>query len=132
MLSLVLPWPPSTNHYLRHVGTKILISAAGRQFRRAVAECCLLQLVGIPRPLETRLALVVFLYPPTHQLTDIDNRIKPLQDALQQAMVYVNDAQIDEIHLYRREIIAGGKAEVRIVEYAYEFVPLTLLIGETP
>ena len=28
-----LPWPPSVNHYYRHVGPRVLISRDGRKYR---------------------------------------------------------------------------------------------------
>ena len=36
-VSLTLPWPPSVNHYYRHVGPRVLISKDGRRYREAVA-----------------------------------------------------------------------------------------------
>ena len=30
-LELELPWPPSVNHYYRHVGPRVLISRDGRK-----------------------------------------------------------------------------------------------------
>jgi hypothetical protein len=36
-LTLVLPWPPTTNTYYRSVGGKVLISRAGRAYRENVA-----------------------------------------------------------------------------------------------
>nr|DAH86622.1 MAG TPA: endodeoxyribonuclease RUS [Caudoviricetes sp.] len=32
-----LPWPPSVNHYYRHVGPRVLISRDGRKYREIVA-----------------------------------------------------------------------------------------------
>ena len=32
-----LPWPPSVNHYYRHVGHRVLISRDGRHYRENVA-----------------------------------------------------------------------------------------------
>ena len=31
-----LPWPPSVNHYYRHVGPRVLISRDGRKYRERV------------------------------------------------------------------------------------------------
>ena len=32
----VLPWPPSVNHYWRHIAGKTLISKKGRMYRREI------------------------------------------------------------------------------------------------
>jgi crossover junction endodeoxyribonuclease RusA len=48
--------------------------------------------------------------------SDIDNRIKSLLDALVQAGLFNDDSQVDELHVYRGEIIRQGKALIRIIE----------------
>jgi crossover junction endodeoxyribonuclease RusA len=35
-VTIKLPWPPSDNHYYRHVGPKVLISRDGRAYRARV------------------------------------------------------------------------------------------------
>ena len=47
---------------------------------------------------------------------DIDNRAKPLLDALQHAKVFIDDSQVDRLILERKEIIPGGMCEVFIQE----------------
>ena len=36
MIVLNLPFPPSVNHYWRNVGSRVLISQAGRDYQRGV------------------------------------------------------------------------------------------------
>lgn len=117
-LTLVLPFAPSVNHYYRHVGDKVLISSEGRRYRQTVAEACMVQLVGVCRPMTGRLAVTLWAFPPDRRIRDIDNIFKALGDALQHANVYENDGQIDELRLLRGAVVAGGKLEVTIWEVA--------------
>jgi crossover junction endodeoxyribonuclease RusA len=51
---------------------------------------------------DTRLAFFLELYPVNRARGDLDNRIKPLLDALQVAGVFDNDEQVDYISALRR------------------------------
>ena len=69
-MELVLPFPPSVNHYYRRVGPRMLISREGREYRRAV--CGLLAPAGgngIRRPpMGGRIALAMDAFPPDRRL----------------------------------------------------------------
>jgi crossover junction endodeoxyribonuclease RusA len=111
VIELVLPYPPSVNHYWRRVGPRTLISREGRRFRDRV----LALLAASPRePLAGSLAVEVEVYPPDRRRRDLDNTQKALLDALQHGGVYGDDSQIDRLTLIRREPVAGGKTVVRI------------------
>ncbi len=71
MLTLSLPYPPSINHYWRHVGFRTLISREGRTFRKNV---CALLGGGGPRkpPAGGRIALCMDAFPPDHRRRDLD------------------------------------------------------------
>jgi len=60
-IQLLLPWPPSVNHYWGQAGKHRFIGKRGKEFRKAVAEACIEAAV---EPLEGRLAVHVNLYPP--------------------------------------------------------------------
>ena len=52
MIELTLPWPPSMNTYWRTFQGRMIISAKGREYRKAVADQVLIQRVqGLPRTL---------------------------------------------------------------------------------
>jgi len=89
-----LPWPPSVNHYWRHVGPRTLISREGRTFRTNV---CALLGGGGPRkpPAGGRIALAMDAFPPDARRRDLDNLLKPTLDALQHGGVYEDDSQVD-------------------------------------
>lgn len=110
-MQLELPYPPSVNHYYRRAGAAVLISRAGRLYRK---EVCLLLLAQRVRQLAGLLAVEVDLYPPDRRRRDIDNTQKALLDALQHAGLYADDSQIVDLHLRRKEPCQGGKAVLRV------------------
>ena len=115
LLTLLLPWPPSNNTYYRHVGHRILLSAAGRTYRRLVGEACLLQRPqGQLWPFAGRLAVELVCRPPDRRVRDLDNLFKAVGDSLQAAGVYHNDSQIDELRLVRSRPTPGGTLAVTI------------------
>ena len=108
-----LPYPPSVNHYYRHVGPRVLISREGRRYREWV--------IAIVRSkshitLTRDVNLTVELYPPDRRRRDVDNCLKVILDSLQHAGVMVNDSQVKELHAHMREPVAGGLCYVEINE----------------
>jgi crossover junction endodeoxyribonuclease RusA len=114
MIALTLPLPPTINHYYgqRTRGGRY-IKPAGIEFRKTVAE---IVATAAHKTLEGRIALFAAIYPADRRRQDIDNRAKSLQDALTAAGVWVDDEQIDELHLVRKEVIKGGMVKVVITE----------------
>lgn len=119
VLTLDLPYPPSTNRYYRNVGFRTLISREGRAYRRHA--CALLGGNG-PRkpPADGRIALAMDAFPPDRRRRDLDNLQKAVLDALAHGGVYADDSQVDLLVVRRREPVAGGKVVVRV-----EHLPLT-------
>jgi Holliday junction resolvase RusA-like endonuclease len=89
------------------------LSKQGRDYRQVVGT--LLKQKKI-EPMEARLSVEVHIHPRDRRKIDIDNRIKPLLDALQYGWAFIDDNQIDELHVYRKEIILGGQCFVKITE----------------
>lgn len=112
MIQLELPYPPSVNHYWGQSGKHRFIGKKGKEFRIAVAEACLE--AGI-QPLEGRLSVHVALWPPDRRARDVDNVLKPLLDACEHAGCFVNDNQIDELHVIRQVIRKGGGCTIVIL-----------------
>ncbi len=108
-----LPYPPSINHYWRHVGPRTLISREGRAYRDRV--CRILAASGV-RPLRGPLHMVVDLHPPYRRRRDCDNAMKALLDACAKGGAYRDDSQIKDLEVHMREPVAGGRAIVRIEE----------------
>ena len=113
MIVVTLPYPPSVNHYWRHVGPRVLISRQGREYREFVRPI----LAAIRRePLTGPLAVLMHIYPPDRRRRDLDNTQKALLDSLQAAGLYVDDSQIVDLHLIKSAVVAGGKVVAQIEE----------------
>jgi crossover junction endodeoxyribonuclease RusA len=111
MIELLLPWPPSLNRYWRNVGSRTLLSRAGRQYRQAVA----LRVILAGRPaIDGRLAVEVEAFPPDRRVRDLDNLFKGVGDSLAHAGVYADDGQIDDLRIRRGEVRKGGALAVTI------------------
>jgi len=113
MTVLTLPWPPSVNHYWRHVGARVLISRQGREYRRAVIRDLQLQTFP-PSGKHHRLAVNINVFPPDRRRRDLDNLLKSVLDAMEHAGVYADDAQIDQLIVSRREALPGGQLTVKV------------------
>ena len=115
MTEIELPWPPSVNHVWRRVGSKTILSAQGREYRKAVGEHCLLHKIANTR-LSGRLSVRILVNPPDRRRRDIDNLTKVPLDALTHAGVWGDDSQIDELYIRRDEIKQGGTITIQITE----------------
>jgi crossover junction endodeoxyribonuclease RusA len=114
MIILDLPWPPTVNHMygVMRSGRKY-IKPAGVAFRKAVCE--IVAELGIA-PIMGRVSVVISAFPPDRRRIDLDNRIKATQDALTHAGVYLDDSQIDDLHIMRLNVEKGGKLKVFVSE----------------
>ena len=110
-----LPWPPSVNHYYRHVGPRVLISRDGRKYRdNIVARLRNDRAAKYAGPVE----LFIELYPPDNRRRDVDNSLKCLLDAFTHAGLYEDDSQIQRLVVTKREPMPpDGMAYVRISEW---------------
>jgi Holliday junction resolvase RusA-like endonuclease len=113
MLQVELPFPPSVNHYYRHVGPRTLISREGRAFREKV--CAILALRGVRR-MSGPLTVTIQVHPPDNRRRDLDNTQKALLDALQHGGAYDDDSQIVRLISEKAERVPGGCVVVRIEE----------------
>ena len=114
-VSLTLPWPPSVNHYYRHVGPRVLISKDGRRYREAVATIA--RRAAIPTfrvPVEVDIGL----FPPDSRRRDVDNSLKCTLDSLTQAGVYEDDSLIRKLTATMNSPMPPhGMATIRISEH---------------
>lgn len=116
-MTLTLPYPPSVNHYWRHVGRKVLISREGRSYRTAVQAAVVGQLGWKSDPLSGRLTLAMRAWMPDRRRRDLDNLIKSSQDAMQEAGVYRDDSQIDKLTIERAGVdTTRPRLEVEIAQ----------------
>lgn len=132
-VTLELPLPPSVNEYWLHTKTgHTYISEEGRNFRRDVGRA--LYSVGSPRlngPVAVN-ELVFFMR--DRRGHNIDNRIKPLLDALQDQRdkksgfvlcgLYEDDVQVRELNrVIFGPVIKGGKVRLTISEMPMALFP---------
>ena len=112
MIVLKLPYPPSLNHYYRHVGPRVLISREGRLYRERITA--ILQSQGVT-PMTGPVELELEIYPPDYRRRDLDNTLKGLLDSLQAAGAYGDDSQIVRLEAFKREPLPpDGVLAVRI------------------
>lgn len=114
MVTIELPYPPSANRYWRSIGRgRVLISEEGRRFHALVAAEWLAHPKRHP-PLEGRVGVRIAWHVPDRRRRDIDNVLKPSLDSLKHAGVYVDDSQIDDLHIRRGEMVEGGALIVEV------------------
>ena len=117
---ITLPFPPSVNHYWRHVvmGKRVatLISEPGRKYTTAVLGEVLRQKAAMR--INHHVAVTVMLHAPDKRRRDVDNYAKSLLDSLVKANVLEDDSLIRDLRLVWGDILSGGKAVVTIREIA--------------
>lgn len=77
MLTYTLPYPPSVNTYWRVFRNRAILSTAGRNYKKAVAD----ELVGCKK-MGGQFHMIVYAEPGTNRRRDIDNISKSLIDAM--------------------------------------------------
>lgn len=100
---LTTPFPPTLNHnvarrgncYYRDKNYDAFIELVGYEWKRVR-----------PRKwnVERRYAVSISLFYDSKRRYDVDNRVKPVLDALTKAGVWNDDSQVDMIRVQRREI----------------------------
>lgn len=127
---LTLPFPPSLNHYWRHVvlpmrggksRAQVVISKDGREYREAVLTSC--AACSLTRwPGHERLKVTLTLHAPDARKRDLDNHAKAALDALTHAGIWADDSQIDELRIVRGAKF-GGAGLLRVL---VERIPMAL------
>lgn len=135
-----LPWPPSVNHFLRHVELPLgdakcprcrkhlksrvatLISSDGRAWLKSADRA--LHRLGFSL-MHGPLAVEVILFPPDRRKIDVDNRLKAILDGLkrrkretdQLAWLFADDdSQVEKLTVVKGSVVAGGKCLVTVSE----------------
>lgn len=124
MITLILPYPPSVNHYKNVGQPKKTKSGKFYQPRFNSKETIAFyyQVWMLSRSQSSKfftdatipLEVAIDLHPPDKRRSDIDNRIKVILDSLQRANVIANDFQIARLKIERCSIVEGGQVIVRI------------------
>lgn len=99
-LTLELPYPPTLNHYIRHTQRGRYLTPKAKAFNAAVWAAVKQAKAPTFHP-DARVRVLLELYPPDRRKHDIDNRCKPLLDAIEKSGVLPDDAQVDRITIVR-------------------------------
>jgi crossover junction endodeoxyribonuclease RusA len=97
-ITITLPFPPSVNTYWRMFQNRMIISKAGRQYRKDVQSAVLLQLGN--KQLGGALKVTIEAFRPDNRRRDLDNLLKATLDSLGHAGVYLDDSQITDLRIY--------------------------------
>lgn len=99
-MTLTLPLPPSANHYWRSIVVKnrvrVLVSKDGRAFRK---HCALVAMAHRVNRLDGEVEVTGTVYM-ARRGCDLDNRVKPLLDALK-GVCWNDDVQVAAIRFTR-------------------------------
>ena len=106
-------WPPSTNRWLRVYGGRAVKSKEWKAWQEGAGMALHEQYKGPIYP-KDGVSVVIVLNPPNKRRFDIDNRAKPILDALEGHIIN-DDSQIDSLHIMRGMVLAGGNALVRVM-----------------
>jgi crossover junction endodeoxyribonuclease RusA len=93
-----LPWPPSVNTYWRTYQGRMIISAAGRKYRKDVQDAVMLQKAN--KHMEGSIKVEIMAMKPDNRKRDLDNLLKATLDSLSHAGVYLDDSQITDLRIF--------------------------------
>lgn len=110
---LILPYPPSANRYWKHANNRTYVSAEAKAYKSECGWSARSQSAA-EMPLAGPVRLTMRFYRP-RKAGDLDNRLKVTLDALN-GIVFVDDAQVVELHAYRYEDKRNPRVEVEIQE----------------
>jgi hypothetical protein len=110
-LNLELPLPPTINSYWGFSGHRRFLTLQAREFKQQVAHIVSQQSTRFG---DAKLGISITIFWASKRVADLDNRCKPLLDALVQAGLTTDDSNFKEIHIYEGGIVKGGKTLIKI------------------
>jgi crossover junction endodeoxyribonuclease RusA len=110
-MTLELPFPPSVNTYWRMFQNRMIISKAGRQYRKDVQDAVMLQKAN--KHLDGSLKVTIEAFRPDNRRRDLDNLLKACNDGMAHAGVYLDDSQITDLRIFWA-VEKGGKLKVTL------------------
>ena len=100
-------WPPSVNGLYRAINGRSILTKKARAWYKN--NKLMLQ------PMEGRLGVTIKLYPPDKRRRDIDNYSKAVLDLLTKSEAWIDDEQVDVLHVERHNIVPKpGKVTIEI------------------
>lgn len=111
MIKLTLPYPPSVNSLYATFRGRRIVSAKGREYKRAVHAICFSEKV---KPFGGNVSVVLRAYRP-RKIGDIDNVQKAVFDSVK-GSCFNDDRQIVEILAQRFDDAKNPRIEIEIKE----------------
>lgn len=110
--TLMLPYPPTGNHAVKHFRGGHYLTNDVRTYRQAVAS--IVRQSAADDWIDLPIRIVAEIRPPDRRRRDMDNAWKTIADALTHAGVWKDDCQIADLRLLRGEPVAGGSVTVTV------------------
>ena len=112
MISLVLPYPPTINHYYGQARSgRRYIKQRGKEYRE-ITRSKFIEKYPDHKIIEGQIELQICVFPPDKRKRDLDNLNKCIWDSLEYADVFKDDSQIWYLEMTRFPMIKGGKIEI--------------------
>lgn len=116
---LMLPMPPSKNNWMRAVNKgplagRTLLTEDARKYKNTIAELAMVKRFRFSTTKPLRINLL--LCPPDRRRRDAHNYIGQLMDALQDAQVFEDDSQAEDVRIQMGPIMVGGRIIVSMWE----------------
>lgn len=111
-VSIYLDFPPTLNSYYTKTRNGIFISRKGRLFRDSVIKEVSEQVPD--KFIDTQMLMQVTLFMPDKRERDLDNYMKALLDAMTHAHLIADDSLVDQLMIYRGEVVKYGLTKVVI------------------
>lgn len=112
-VDLILPYPPSVNHYWRHTSRGTFLTARAKRYRVDVILAVKSQASKLVS-LSGAVSVSIIAHAPDRRRRDLDNLLKATLDAMDHAGVYGDDSQIRKLALEWGEPCDGGELQVDV------------------
>jgi crossover junction endodeoxyribonuclease RusA len=114
MIELILPWPPTVNHYWKLGRGHLYLGEEGKRYKAIVTG--VVHCAGV-RPFTGDVSLEIEAYPPDRRVRDIDNVLKAIFDSCGKAGLYADDSQVKHVEAWMREPFPRGRVIVRVADH---------------
>jgi crossover junction endodeoxyribonuclease RusA len=112
--SIVLPWPPSVNHYYTVARGRKILGAKGREYREEIAAQAKRELWPVFSPVYG-LIVDIEAWMPDRRKRDLDNVLKATLDALTHAQLWLDDSQVVDLRIHKAPAL-GGMLKITVRE----------------